>query len=115
MADADSQSTRAMLALDDLRIIELPCFDQMPYFAAAAFAASNVGRRLMHKEAGDLFQRLYAGILGRSGAANTPTRCSAACSVIQVRKSITFASRGYWASRSDSTLMISASDLVFVF
>ncbi|HEY2104463.1 MAG TPA: CoA transferase [Candidatus Binataceae bacterium] len=35
MAEADSQSTRAKLALDDLRIIELPCFDPMPYFAAA--------------------------------------------------------------------------------
>jgi crotonobetainyl-CoA:carnitine CoA-transferase CaiB-like acyl-CoA transferase len=35
MDDGDPQSAAATLALDDLRIIELPCFDPMPYFAAA--------------------------------------------------------------------------------
>jgi crotonobetainyl-CoA:carnitine CoA-transferase CaiB-like acyl-CoA transferase len=35
MADADSPSTAAMLMLDDLRIVELSCFDPMPYFASA--------------------------------------------------------------------------------
>ncbi len=35
MADAHPQSNAAVLALDDLKIVELPCFDQMPYLAAA--------------------------------------------------------------------------------